>query len=191
MTPLRTEELIKALRGATRWFASLPLRSGIENGNFMRSLPSPVGSVLFVCKGNICRSPLAAAYVAAQLGKLGRSMEVRSAGLETTAGKKADPMAIAVARWNNLSLEGHITTPLTPELVDGGDVILVMESAQRSELLRRYPGANGKVIKLGTFNRMLSSEIPDPYGGKQADFERCYESITRSCDGLIKHLVAK
>jgi protein-tyrosine-phosphatase len=183
--------MFKVIRDAQRWLARLPLRAGIESGKTYNGLPSPVRSVLFVCKGNICRSPLAAAYFAAKLRDLECPIEIHSGGLDTKAGKEADPLASAVAQGNALSLEAHVTTPLTQELVDRSDLILVMEVVHRSELLQKYPSAEGKVFQLGDFNNMLSREISDPYGGTRADFEFCYESIRRSCDGLLKRLVAR
>jgi protein-tyrosine phosphatase len=183
--------MLKVIRDARRWLASLPLRVGIESGKTYDGLPSPVHSVLFVCKGNICRSPLAAAYFAAKLSDLECPIEIHSGGLDTTAGKEADPLASAVAQENALSLDAHVTRPLTQELIDRADLILVMEVVHRSELLQKYPSAEGKVFQLGDFNNMLSREINDPYGGTRADFEFCYESIRRSCDGLLKRLVAR
>ena len=58
-------------------------------------LPDSVQSVLFVCKGNICRSPLAEVYFRSLVEKDGRRITVRSAGLETTPGKPADAKAKA------------------------------------------------------------------------------------------------
>lgn len=154
-----------------------------------RTLPQRICSVLFVCKGNVCRSPLAAAYFTARLREQGRFIEVRSAGLETTAGNEAHPLAGIVAQHHNLSLQEHMTTVLNHELVTYADLILVMESMHCSTLLHTHPKAGGKVFQLGYFNNTLSTEIADPYSGTMADFETCYQAIRGSCDHLLKYLL--
>jgi protein-tyrosine phosphatase len=180
--------IVRYIKDPHRLLAEVSSRLGLKSRRIHRALPGRIRSMLFVCKGNVCRSPLAAAYFVAKLKEQGRSIEVRSAGLETTPGKEAHPAAIVVARENNLSLQAHVTTPLTQELVDRADLILVMEFVHRSALLQKHPAAEGKVFQLGYFNNRLSTEIADPFGGTTADFEICYRAIRRSCDNLLKYL---
>src|SRR5438445_5658967 len=73
-------------------------------------LPDSVQSVLFVCKGNVCRSPLAEVYFQSLVENGRRQIAVRSAGLETTPGKPAHAKAKAVALEHQLSLDEHATT---------------------------------------------------------------------------------
>jgi protein-tyrosine-phosphatase len=163
-------------------------RANLKTRKTYRNLPTTIRSVLFVCKGNICRSPLAAAYFESRLPKQGRRIEVRSAGLDTTPGKTAHPFALDLAQQNDLRLHTHLTASLTPELVDTTDLILVMDLDQRSMLVEKYPGAEGKVFQLGYFNDSLSTEIADPFGGTKSEFEICYKAIRRSCDNLLGYL---
>ena len=182
--------MLKMIRDLRLWLAQLSLPA-IKSEKLADSLPSPVSSILFVCKGNICRSPLAATYLAAQLKGSKPLITICSAGLDTTAGKEADPRARAVAERNSLSLKAHVTTCVNEELVGKADLILVMEIIHRSELLERYPSARKKIFFLGDFDCGRSREIGDPYGGTAADFEHCFESIRRSCNNLANHLVTK
>lgn len=175
----------------TRLLANVAPRVTLKGRDMLTKLPGHVRSILFVCKGNVCRSPLAAAYLDARLKDKGCQIEVRSAGLETTAGKEADPLALAVARQNNLALQAHMTTPLTQDLVARADLILVMEFVHSSTLLQKHPDARGKVFQLGYFNRGLLTEIADPFGGTRTDFDICYDVIRRSCDNLVKYLTAR
>ena len=161
---------------------------GLQDRLIYRTLPGRIRLLLFVCKGNICRSPLAAAYVEAKLREQGHQISVRSAGLETTAGKEAHPLAGTVAQQYGLSLQAHATTPLTEDLVHQASLILVMERSHRCTIIQTYPEAKNKVFQLGYFNDALWTEIRDPYEGKLEDFEACYRKIRQSCDDLLKRI---
>jgi protein-tyrosine phosphatase len=154
-------------------------------------LPDSVQSVLFVCKGNVCRSPLAEAYFQSLLEKEGRQMTVRSAGLETTPGKPAHAKAKDVALQHRLSLDKHATTQVHKELLDQSDLIIVMEIVQKTRIHRLYPRSKGKVVLLGRFDSAGSLEIADPYSGTSEDFDSCFQQVSRCCDVLAAKLGVK
>ena len=154
-------------------------------------LPDSVQSVLFVCKGNICRSPLAEAYFQSLVEKERRQMAVRSAGLETTPGKPAHVNARVVALEQGLSLDTHATTQVHKELIDQSDLIIVMEIAQKNRIHSLYPNTNGKVVLLGRFDSIGSLEIADPYSGTSEDFNFCFQQVSRCCDVLAARLSVK
>ena len=89
--------MLKATRLSRRWLKSATLRFGLKSRKIYEILPRGIRSVLFVCKGNICRSPFAALYLDAKLKERNCPIEVSSAGLETSTGSKANPIASAVA----------------------------------------------------------------------------------------------
>ena len=154
-------------------------------------LPDFVQSVLFVCKGNICRSPLAEAYFRSLVEKEGRHITVRSAGLETTPWKPADARAKAVALEHRLSLDEHATTQVHMELLDQSDLIIVMEIAQKDRIQRLYRKSKGKVVLLGRFDSVGAFEIADPYSGTSEDFHSCFQQVSRCCDILAARLGMK
>ena len=154
-------------------------------------LPDSVQSVLFVCKGNICRSPLAGAYFQSLVEKDSRRIMVRSAGLETIPRKPAHAKAKAVALEHRLSLEEHGTTQVHVELLDKSDLIVVMEIVQKYRIQRLYPRAKGKVVLLGRFDSVGSLEIADPYSGTIEDFQSCFQQVRRCCDVLAARLGVK
>ena len=154
-------------------------------------LPDSVQSVLFVCHGNICRSPLAEAYFRFLVEKEGRHMTVRSAGLETTPGKPADARAKAVALEHRLSLDEHATTQVHKELLDQSDLIVVMEVAQKDRIQRLCQKSKGKVVLLGRFDSVGPLEIADPYCGTSEDFLSCFQQVSRCCDALAARLSVK
>ena len=150
-----------------------------------------VQSVLFVCKGNICRSPLADIYFRSLVEKEGWHMTVRSAGLETTPGKPAHDKAKAVALQHGLSLDEHATTQAHKELLEESDLIIVMEIMQKKRIHRLYPESKGKVVLLGRFDSVGSLEIADPYSGTSEDFHSCFQQVRRCCDVLLARLRTK
>lgn len=154
-------------------------------------LPDSVQSVLFVCHGNICRSPLAEAYFQSLVDKDGRRIMVRSAGLETTPGKSAHEKAKAVALEHRLSLDEHATTQVHVELLDKSDLIVVMEIVQKHRIQRLCPEAKGKVVLLGRFDSVGPLEIADPYSGTSEDFQSCFQQVSRCCDVLAARLGVK
>jgi protein-tyrosine-phosphatase len=125
--------------------------------------------LVFVCTGNLCRSPLAAALAAAALARgLGCvpaelpscGFAVLSAGTAADSGRRATPETAAEGRTRGLDLAAHRSRPLTPALVDRADRLFVMEAAQRARILEFAPEAAGRVLLLDPAGR----DVPDPFG---------------------------
>lgn len=179
------------LNHARRWFKSATFRVGLMGPSIHQVLPGRVRSVLFICKGNICRSPFAASYLKANFKRRNCPIEVYSAGLETALGKEANPLARHAALRHDVSLEAHATTPVNDDLIRRADLIIAMESAQCKELVKIHPDSARKVFRLGDFSRGLAKEIWDPYGGTTADFDFCFRTIRRCCDNLSVYLTER
>jgi protein-tyrosine-phosphatase len=149
--------------------------------------PASIRSILFVCTGNTCRSPLAEGFLKKLLERNSpRRIEVGSAGLTALPGSPASLQALRVAREYSVSLEEHQSRLVTPELIDKGDLIVVMEPRHRQQLLDLYPQASGKILLLRHFARYGSQDraIHDPYGLNLevyrfsfADIKECVESL--------------
>ena len=151
-------------------------------------LPVSVRSVLFVCKGNICRSPLAAVCFQTLAKQEAFEVTVWSAGLETTPGKPAHANAKCIGLENGLSLDLHLTTQLHAKLVNQSDLIVVMELAQKNRIHRLYPQAKGKVVLLGAFDSQGPLEVADPYSGTLDDFRTCLSQIEICCKSLVTRI---
>ena len=154
-----------------------------------QAFPSPVRAILVVCKGNICRSPLAEAYLKHRVEKHGLPIVIESAGLETSFGKAAHPLAQVVGTQGGILLTKHATQPLHKEQVDRADMILVMEWRQRRRVLKLYPQAKQKVFLLRQFYDQSVREVADPYSGTLEDFQTCFSMIKQACDVLVMQML--
>ncbi|WP_233838328.1 low molecular weight protein-tyrosine-phosphatase [Paraburkholderia sp. ZP32-5] len=140
-----------------------------------------VQSLLVVCIGNICRSPMAEGILRARL----RDVRVESAGLGALIGHPADAHACELMRERGITIDDHRARPLTAPLCTRSDVIFVMDAKQKQSVVNRYPVTRGKVFRLGEF---VDQDIFDPYGGDRADFQACLGLIDRAIEDWIERL---
>lgn len=152
--------------------------------------------VLFVCLGNICRSPLGEGiflHMARQRGVLDR-FDVDSCGTGAWhAGERADPRSIAVAKKHGIELPS-IARPFDPQRdVERFDLFLAMDRQNERDLLSA--GApEAKVRLMRSFDPTLKDvhgedlDVPDPYYGRGDGFQRVYDMLTRACEGLLDEL---
>ncbi len=162
------------------WRSRLRRSLGMHRGG-ESTRPEAVRSLLFVCRGNIIRSPMAEALMKQSLrGAEADGLPVSSAGLRAVAGQPADARARIVAREFGVSLDRHRSRPLTGEMVARADLVLAMDSLVEAELLARHPEARFKVRLFATAapgKTSRSIEIADPYDGDLPDIRRCYERL--------------
>ncbi len=154
--------------------------------------PANIRNILFVCAGNICRSPMAEWQLKALLWENPiTGMQVGSAGLIALPGNSASFNAVRVARENSISLEEHKARLITTELIDNADLVLVMESHQGHELITDHPQASEKILLLRHFARYGSRErgISDPYGRNLEAYRFCFEDIKECVESLYQWLV--
>lgn len=139
-------------------------------------------SILVVCTGNICRSPIAERL----LRKMLPGKKIDSAGTGAMIDKSADMSAMRIASNHNLALDGHKGTQLTTELSRKYDLILVMENIHLEQVSRMSPEVRGKTMLLGHW--LNRREIPDPYKKSDEAFESVYQLIDQSCQQWAEKL---
>lgn len=137
--------------------------------------------LVFVCSGNICRSPLAEA-VALKAG-----FNSISYGLNCRGGDKADPRAIAFARSNNFNLENHITKNIDLYAPMPGDLLIGMEP-NHAKALEAHLDAQTKVTLIGLWLPDCKAYIHDPYNANEIFFNRCEMEVVDATQALISML---
>ncbi len=120
--------------------------------------------VLFVCTGNSCRSPMAAALFQKMTKDQGLDVEVKSCGTSTLSGLSASKPAIEVLRREGIDISDHKAVPVNSQLVNWADIILVMEEKHKEEITEKFPQARGKVYLLTEFANREKKDIIDPIG---------------------------
>jgi len=150
-------------------------------------------SVLFVCLGNICRSPLAEGvftHLVSEAGLDGR-FAIDSAGTGAWhAGERPDPRSIAVAEAHGVRLPGR-ARQVTPEDLRRFDVVVAMDRDNLAELegLSRSAGGTARLHLLREFDPDADGdEVPDPYYGGPSGFEKVYAMVHAACRGLLDEL---
>jgi protein-tyrosine phosphatase len=157
-------------------------------------VPAPPVTVLFVCKGNICRSPFAALYAAQRLRARGVDGVVcASAGYSTTQAAASPPDAVAAARAHGVDLSAHRPRSFADQVRDA-DVVVVMEAAHL-DLVAGLGVARDRLVLLPRFapeavvgRGYRRANIEDPFGRPLAAFERCYVQTAAAVDGLVERL---
>lgn len=159
------------------------------------AMPESVSSVLFVCLGNICRSPFAALRLEQRLlGQGRRGVRVASAGISARQAARPPEFAIAAAREHfDISMDQHQPVLVTRDLLSAFDVVVVMEPGQRRALVASYPELAGRIVLLPEFDPAPASSyarfhVDDPFGRPRAAFDACYARIDRCLDGFVARL---
>ena len=145
--------------------------------------------VLFVCLGNICRSPSAEGVMRHQLQQAGLAERVTVVSAGTAAwhaGKAPDPRTCAVAERRGYRLDELRARQVQAEDFQRFDLILAMDRDNLRELQRLRPSAGGAELDLFLRRGGLAEhEVPDPYYGGEAGFARVLDMVELACERLI------
>ena len=143
--------------------------------------------VLFVCLGNICRSPLAEGMLKHKLG--GSEHGIDSAATSGHhQGEGADPRSIAVAHRYGIDLSDLRSRPFQSIDFELFDHILVMDNANYRDIkaLAKTEKDIKKIELFLDYAEGSETEVPDPYYGGEFGFENVYQLLDSACDGFIK-----
>lgn len=159
------------------WVERLALASGNLGANHA-TLPSGPSRLVFVCSGNICRSPFAE-FVART-----RGLEAISAGTHTDNGLPADRTALAEASRRGVDMGSHLTTRWEDAPLRGGDLIVAMQLRHVVAVRQRARQLGCHVVLLNAFLLPDFAVIWDPYGKPQNVYAQSFDLIESGIDRL-------
>ena len=180
----------------------------VVRNNFWRIYGRQIGNppligfprrILFICKGNICRSPFAE--------KLSRKIlsdkdldriSVESAGFMAIPSESPPKEAISSALYFGVHLEGHIPIKVDKQMMQNSDMILVMEVAHQNILKNNFHWKKNNIYILPLYANTKDDynsktiynkyNISDPYGKDEDVFMKCYIQIENCIHGLMKYI---
>lgn len=163
-------------------------------------IPEAPARILFICKGNVCRSPFAecaSGKIFSERGMQGVSFQ--SAGLEVSLSLPPPDLAVEVAQRMGVSLKGHRSVGITEEMVKSADMLIVMEAWHIQRLRGLYPAFRDKMFLLPLFradlnptqNSFYRFNISDPYGADRETYLAAFARIEECLQGLLDQMQGK
>jgi protein-tyrosine phosphatase len=154
----------------------------------------PIG-VLFVCTGNICRSPTAAGVFRTMVRRAGLAdlFTIDSAGtFNGHVGQPASMLAVETAARRGYDLSAHRARLLTNEDIDAFEFPLAMDRSHIAAM--RWMAPRGLMDRPQMFMKFAPQagvlEVPDPFGGPASGYEAAIDLIEQGCEGLLEHIKA-
>src|SRR6266481_5333476 len=147
-------------------------------------------TILFVCTGNVCRSPMAEG-IFRQAIRNRSEYRVISAGLGAMDGQPPSPYAVQAVRELGIDISGQRSRMLTPELVQQADFIFGMTHSHIDTVMLLYPQAAEKTFLLREFDDTLDffeKDISDPIGGSYEVYLDCRDQIEQGIASIIQYL---
>ena len=137
-------------------------------------------TILFVCTGNTCRSPMAACMLNALAAEEGVcDLQAMSAGVSAEEGAPASVGALRAMARRGLSLESHLSRPVSRKLLEAATLVMCMGQHHVAAIRHRFPGIATPVRAFD------DPPISDPFGGDDAAYERAARDIARQLRGLL------
>src|SRR6266513_2125854 len=147
-------------------------------------------TILFVCTGNVCRSPMAEGILRHALQGRG-DYRVMSAGLGAAEGQPPSPYAVQAVKELGIDISGQRSRMLTPEMVQQADYIFGMTHSHVDTVMLLYPQAAEKTFLPREFDETLDTfekDISDPIGGSYEVYLNCRDQIEQGIVSILRFI---
>jgi len=144
-------------------------------------------SILFLCEGNICRSPFAERLA----NKLAPKLAFYSAGINVNIPASPPIEAVVAAKYFDIDISNHISRPVNKTMLKEYDLIVIMDPFHLKKLLFLHPLAEKKVFLLSTFYPNIKGrlKIEDPYGKDFRSYIKCFTKISICIRNFLYQLI--
>jgi protein-tyrosine-phosphatase len=149
------------------------------------SKPAP-RKLLFVCTGNICRSPIAQFLGERLASDAGLPWRTASAGVAAEVGWGMEPGAVRALAARGIVAKSHAARQLDEAMMADSDDVYALTRAHRDVIVQRFPKDAAKVSVLREATGLPEADVFDPYGMNDAAYERCALLIEEALNSLIR-----
>ncbi len=173
------------------------LRNAWESAVYrLSNRPNPgndVRHIVFVCKGNVCRSAFAEHLLGSilrQNGNAGR-VKIESCGLDVDQGGHSPADAVKAGRLFGVDLSRHHSRGISICDLKNADLIVAMECSHFNRLVTRFPEYRNKTVLMRDFTPFPGSlvcNIHDPFGLGEQEFHRCFRLVQKAVEGLVLYM---
>ena len=156
--------------------------------------------LVFVCLGNICRSPMAEVVMRSLVDQAGLTerVEVASAGTgDWHVGERADPRTVQILADRGYDGSAHRARQFEPDWFDRYDLVVALDAANLADLRRMAPPDRRDEVRLlrsydaSAGTDVADLDVPDPYYGGSDGFGEALAMVERACHGLLDEVVAQ
>ena len=148
--------------------------------------------IMFVCTGNICRSPMAHHYMQKRVKDLNieDNFLISSCGVYACTGEKATQNAIFVMKEYDVDMENHRATNIADTNIEDYDYIITLTTRHKEQIRYFYPKLGNNIYTLREFvdNNEMYKDIDDPWGLNITVYKNCALEIVEKVDKLIEKL---
>jgi len=152
--------------------------------------PEAIGTILIVCTGNICRSPMAEGVLRDRFRSSGMDhIRLESAGIHGWDSQRPTLQAVQACRGIGVDIGDLRSSPINRQMVEAAALILAMERHHIEKIQEWFNVESAKLHLLGEFYpENPGMEIPDPYGLSTAYYRKILDLICRCANGLVRQL---
>lgn len=146
--------------------------------------------VLFVCTGNVCRSPMAEGYLRRMAEEAGAEIEVGSAGLGAMDGMAPSRNSVVAMGEEEIDISRQLSRMLTPEMVESHTHLFGLGSGHVEAIQSYFPEAAEKTFVLREFvSNGLDLEVPDPIGGDLDEYRLTRNLIKEAMPSVLRFVL--